>query len=114
MVMLIPFALLQFPDHLPNLKALASVAALGLMCTAFASLILYRMLLLYGSSRTSLVTYLLPPIALFYGVTLLGEEIHVNAAVGLVLILAGVALGSGIFGLTRGRRGEPGPETPPA
>jgi drug/metabolite transporter (DMT)-like permease len=114
LVMLTPFALLQFPDHLPSLKTLASVAALGLISTAFASLILYRMLVLYGSSRTSLVTYLIPPIALFYGVTILGEEIHLNAALGLALILAGVAFGSGALGLTRGRRGEASPQTPPA
>jgi drug/metabolite transporter (DMT)-like permease len=113
-LMLLPFALLQFPDHMPSWKALASVAALGLIGTAFATLILYRMLVLYGSSRTSLVTYLLPPMALFYGVTLLGEEIHLNAALGLVLILAGVALGSGAVRLVGRRRKESAPATPSA
>jgi drug/metabolite transporter (DMT)-like permease len=114
MLMLIPFALLQFPDHMPSWKALASVAALGLIGTAFATLILYRMLVLYGSSRTSLVTYLLPPMALFYGVTLLGEHIHLNAALGLVLILGGVALGSGAVQLMGRRRKAGAPATPPA
>jgi hypothetical protein len=64
---------------MPSWKALASVAALGLIGTSFATLILYRMLNTYGSSRTSLVTYLLPPMALFYGVTILDEQIHLNA-----------------------------------
>ncbi len=114
MAILIPFALLQLPDHMPSWKALASVAALGLIGTAFATLILYRMLVTYGSSRTSLVTYLLPPMALFYGVVLLGEEIHLNAALGLVLILAGVALGSGAVQLVGRRRKESAPATPPA
>jgi drug/metabolite transporter (DMT)-like permease len=103
MVILIPVALFQLPDHMPSWKALASVAALGLLGTAFATLILYRMLNTYGSSRTSLVTYLLPPMALFYGVTILDEQIHLNAVLGLVLILAGVALGSGLFQLGRSR-----------
>jgi drug/metabolite transporter (DMT)-like permease len=97
---------------MPGWKALASVAALGLIGTAFATLILYRMLNTYGSSRTSLVTYLLPPMALFYGVTILDEQIHLNAALGLLLILAGVALGSGVFKVVRGRRDEPAPATP--
>ena len=114
MAILIPFALLQLPDHMPSWKALASVAALGLIGTAFATLILYRMLVMYGSSRTSLVTYLLPPMALFYGVVFLGEEIHLNAALGLVLILAGVALGSGAVQLVGRRRKESAPATPPA
>jgi drug/metabolite transporter (DMT)-like permease len=114
MVMLFPIALFQLPDHMPSWKSLASVAALGLLGTAFATLILYRMLVVYGSSRTSLVTYLLPPMALFYGVTILGEQIHLNAALGLVLILAGVALGSGLFrlGRSRARAEEPAAATP--
>ena len=62
----------------------------------------------------TLVTYLLPPMALFYGVTILDEQIHLNAALGLVLILAGVALGSGILKVVRGRRDEPAPATPRA
>lgn len=114
MLMLVPIAVFQLPDHVPSWKALGSVAALGLLGTAFATLILYRMLNTYGSSRTSLVTYLLPPMALFYGVTILGEQIHLNAALGLVLILAGVALGSGVFRLVRRRHEEPAPATPPA
>ena len=114
MVILVPFALFQLPDHTPSWKSLASVAALGLLGTAFATLILYRMLNTYGSSRTSLVTYLLPPMALFYGVTILDEHIHLNAALGLVLILAGVALGSGLFQLarSRSRAEEPAAATP--
>ncbi|HEX5468887.1 MAG TPA: DMT family transporter [Gaiellaceae bacterium] len=114
MLMLLPLALFQLPDHAPSWKSLASVAALGLIGTAFATLILYRMLVAYGSSRTSLVTYLLPPMALFYGVTILDEEIHLNAALGLVLILAGVAFGSGVFRLARRRRRETAPATPHA
>src|SRR4029453_4980763 len=106
MVLVIPLSLFQLPATMPVWKALASVAALGLIGTAFATLILYRMLNTYGSSRTSLVTYLLPPMALFFGVTILGEEVHLNAALGLVLILAGVALGSGLLTLARARRDE--------
>jgi drug/metabolite transporter (DMT)-like permease len=113
MLMLLPIALLQLPGHMPSWKALASVAALGLLGTAFATLILYRMLNTYGSSRTSLVTYLLPPMALFYGVTILGEEIHLNSALGLVLILAGVALGSGFLRYVR-RRTASAPVAPRA
>jgi hypothetical protein len=52
--------------------------------------------------------------ALFYGVTILDEQIHLNAALGLVLILAGVAIGSGILKVVRGRRDDPAPATPRA
>jgi drug/metabolite transporter (DMT)-like permease len=107
---LLPFALVQLPDELPSWKALGSVAALGLAGTAFALIFFYRMLARYGASRASLVTYLLPPFALVYGVLLLDERITLNAALGLVLILGGVALGSGV--LRFARRREAAPATP--
>jgi drug/metabolite transporter (DMT)-like permease len=50
----------------------------------------------YGASRAALVTYLIPPVALVYGVSILGEPVTANAVAGLVLILGGVALGSGV------------------
>jgi hypothetical protein len=46
-----------------------------LLGTALAQLILYRSLRYHGAARTSLVTYLMPPIALFYGWLLLDEHL---------------------------------------
>lgn len=101
-LVLVPFALLQLPSHAPGWKPLASVLALALLGTALGQLILFRLLRLYGASRTTLVTYLLPPVALFYGALLLDEPVTAPALGGLVLILLGVALGSGV--LRPGRR----------
>ena len=100
-VVLAPFAAFQIPDSMPSAEALASVAALGILGTAIASLVLYRMLVAYGSARTTLVTYLLPAFALVYGAAFLDEKVTMNALLGLVLILGGVALGSGVFGPQR-------------
>jgi uncharacterized membrane protein len=91
---LLPFGLAQLPDSIPGWKVIGSVVALGVAGTAIGQLIYYRMIETDGSARTSLVTYLLPVTALFYGAGLLGEPITVEEIVGLVLILAGVALGS--------------------
>ena len=109
-VVLLPFALLQLPDELPGWKTFASVAALGVGGTAVALIFFYRMLVHYGASRASLVTYLLPPFALVYGVVFLDEEVTLNALLGLFLILTGVALGSGVVRLVRRR--EAAPATP--
>jgi drug/metabolite transporter (DMT)-like permease len=100
-VVLLPFGLLQLPAEMPGWKAIGSVLALAVLGTALAQLILYRMLRLHGSARVSLVTYLLPPIALFYGALLLDEPITASMLAGLVLILGGVALGSGAVRLQR-------------
>jgi drug/metabolite transporter (DMT)-like permease len=111
-LVLLPFALLQLPDHMPSWKALGSVAALGIAGTALALLFFYAMLNRYGASRASLVTYLLPPFALVYGVIFLDEQLALNALLGLALILAGVALGSGFLQLARRRAAAPATPRP--
>lgn len=93
-------ALLE-PPEAPSAAALGSLVALALLGTALAQLLLFRIIRLYGARRLSLVTYLMPGFALVYGALLLDEEITVAALVGLTLILAGVALGSGALGGTR-------------
>jgi drug/metabolite transporter (DMT)-like permease len=110
-VVLAPLAVLQAPGELPGWEALGSIAALGIGGTALAQLALYRMLRLYGASRTTLVTYLMPPTALLYGLVLLDERLSVASVGGLAVILAGVALGSGAVRLPRR---APAPATPPA
>ena len=95
-VFTLPFSLVQLPHHAPGWKSLGSAAALGVLGTGAAQLVLFRMLRLHGAARTSLVTYLLPPTALFYGAVLLGEPVTAAEAGGLALILLGVALGSGL------------------
>ncbi len=99
-VILLPLALASLPSHVPSWKALGSVAALGIAGTGFAQVVYYRLVRDCGSSRSSLVTYLLPPTALIYGVLLLGEPLTLPELAGLGLILAGVAFGSGLLGRT--------------
>ncbi len=92
---LLPLGIAQFPTHAPDLEAIASLLALTVLGTAFAQLILFRILRLYGSRKLSLVTYLMPGFAVVYGAVLLDEEISGAALIGLALILGGVALASG-------------------
>ena len=106
-LVLLPLALFQLPDEVPSSQALGSVAALGIVGTAIAYLFFYRMLATYGASRAALVTYLIPPIALAYGIVLLDERLTASALAGLVLTLAGVALASGLVGMARKREVAP-------
>ena len=100
-LILLPLALAQVPDRMPSLEAWASIAALTILGTAVAQLILYRTLRIHGSAKVSLVTYLMPGFAILYGALLLDEAITAAMLGGLVLILAGVALGSGAVKLPR-------------
>ena len=100
-LMLLPLALFQLPGATPSLEAVGSVAALAVLGTALALLFYYRMLTSYGATRASLVTYLIPPVAVVYGVTILDEPLTLGALLGLFCILGGVALGSGVFRYAR-------------
>ena len=51
------------PTQVPSAESIASLLALTIVGTAFAQLILFRMLRLFGSRRLSLVTYLIPGFA---------------------------------------------------
>ena len=101
MLILAPLAAFQFPTEVPSGRAIGSLLALTVLGTAFAQLVLFRMLRLHGSARLSLVTYLMPPIALVYGAVLLDEPVTAGALAGLALILGGVALGSGVVRVRR-------------
>lgn len=90
------------PGGSPTPEAVGSLLALALLGTALAQLLLFRIIRFYGARRLSLVTYLMPGFALAYGALLLDEKVTPAALGGLVLILAGVALGSGAIG--RGRQ----------
>jgi drug/metabolite transporter (DMT)-like permease len=100
-IALAPLGVAQAPTHAPGWKEWGSVLALAVLGTALAQIILYRVLRTDGAARVSLVTYLLPVTALFYGVTLLGEKLTVEELAGMALILGGVAFGSGAVRLPR-------------
>jgi drug/metabolite transporter (DMT)-like permease len=100
-IFLTPLGAIQAPSEFPSWGAIAAVLALALLGTVAGQLIFFRMIYRYGSARASLVVYLLPVTALLYGALLLGETVTMSAIVGLVLILTGTALGSGLLRLPR-------------
>ena len=100
-LLLLPWGLVDLPGHAPSWKPLASLLVLALAGTAFAQLLLFHVLRLHGAAKLSLVTYLMPPFAVFYGATVLGEPLRWSAIGGLALILLGVALGSGAVAVRR-------------
>jgi drug/metabolite transporter (DMT)-like permease len=100
-VVLAPLAIVEAPQRVPSWQALGSTAVLGIGGTAVAQVLFFRLLRLYGSSRSTLVSYVIPVMAVFYGVVFLGEAVRVSALAGLVLILLGVGLGSGGMRLSR-------------
>jgi drug/metabolite transporter (DMT)-like permease len=95
-LMLLPFAIAQPPDGLPGWKVTWSLLALGILGTGVAYVLYYALLAGAGASRSILITYLVPALALGYGAILLDEPVTVAAVAGLALVLGGVALGTGV------------------
>jgi drug/metabolite transporter (DMT)-like permease len=102
-LVLSPAGIVSAPSSMPGWKTLASVAVLGVIGTALAYLLFFALIAGAGAAYASLVTYLVPPVALAYGAIFLDESVGVTALIGLVLILGGVALGTGAKRLMRFR-----------
>jgi drug/metabolite transporter (DMT)-like permease len=87
-----PFAALTFPHHVPSVQVLLALAARGVVCTAAAFLVFFRLIAEVGPARATVITYVNPAVAVALGVAVLGE--HLTAAIGVsfVLILGGSVL----------------------
>ena len=88
-LVLAPFALFTLPGQMPDAQAIGAIVALGAGGTGIAFAIFYTLIADIGPGRASLVGYLAPGFAVFYGVTLLSEPLTVGSILGLLLILAG-------------------------
>jgi drug/metabolite transporter (DMT)-like permease len=104
----LPAGVVQAPHAWPGWRPVVSVVVLGVPLLGFAYLLFFALITGPGAAYASLVTYLIPPIALAYGAIFLGEHFGFLAFGGLILILGGVALGTGAVGLAslRARRAE--------
>jgi drug/metabolite transporter (DMT)-like permease len=100
---LLPIALLQLPSHFPSWEVTGAVLALAIGGTSLGYVLYYALLAGAGASRSILITYLVPALALGYGAVFLGEPVTGIAVGGLALVLAGVALGTGVVRTARGR-----------
>ena len=94
-VALLPLAAAGLPTEVPSGDALASILALGVVCTALGLVVFFLLIAEIGPSRASIITYVNPLVAVLLGVALLGEELGVVSVVGLALILGGSWLATG-------------------
>ena len=88
-----PPALLRLPASV-SADTVAAVATLAFVCTALAFLLFFALILEVGPSRSTVITYINPLVAVLLGVVLLGEPFTTGIAVGLPLILLGSVLGT--------------------
>ena len=102
----LPAGIVQAPSGTWHGETIASILVLGFVGTAIAYLLFFALIQRAGPNYATLVTYLVPPIALAYGAIFLGESFGRTAFVALALILAGVALATGSVRLASLRAGR--------
>jgi len=94
---------------MPSVQVLAALAALGVICTALAFLVFFRLIAEVGPARATVITYVNPAVAVALGVLVLGEHLTPAIIVSFAAILGGSVLatrpGSG--------RAHPGAKAPP-
>ena len=91
--------LLMWPAQAPSLKAWGALLALGILCTAVAYVLFFRLIEQLGPARAITVTFTIPVFAVFYGVTLLGETVTTWMLFCGVIVLCGTALATGLVKL---------------
>ena len=92
--LMLPLALLvdqPWALQAPSLTSVLAVVGLGLICTAFAYLIFFRILRSAGATNLALVTFLIPVSALLLGALVLGEAVTAPEILGMAMIGLGLA-----------------------
>ena len=104
-----PAAALTWPSVMPSARVLGSLAGLGVLCTAIAFVLFFKLIAEVGPARATVITYVNPAVAVALGVSVLGEPLTPAIVAAFVLILTGSVLAT-----RSGRpRPEPAPDTPP-
>lgn len=75
---------------MPPLTTVLAVLALALVSTAYGYILFFRIMARAGATNTSLVTLLVPPSALLFGLVFLGERLDATDVGGMTLIAAGL------------------------
>ncbi len=91
----LPIGAAQAPSEAWHGETIMAILVLGFVGTAIAYLLFFALIQRAGPNYATLVTYLVPPIALFYGAVFLGESFGAIDFASLGLILVGVALATG-------------------
>lgn len=76
---------------LPSASTLTALLGLGLLSTALAYLLFFRLLASAGATNIALVTFLIPVMAIALGVVVLGERLEPRHLLGMAMIGLGLA-----------------------
>lgn len=96
-LVLLPPALWLWPAQMPAPGLWAAVIALGVLCTALAYILFFRLIAHVGPSRAASVAFLIPVFATLWGGIFLGETLALQTIAGGTVVLLGTALALGLI-----------------
>ena len=76
----------------PSLEALGAITALALACTALGYVLYFRLIDSAGATNATLVTLLVPPVAILLGALFLGELLTGTQFIGFAVTALGLAV----------------------
>lgn len=88
-VLLVPLIPLWPPAGMPTLGVVASIVALGVVCSGIAFLLYFRLIADIGATGALTVTYLIPLFGVLWGVLFLGETLSASMLAGGALVVLG-------------------------
>jgi drug/metabolite transporter (DMT)-like permease len=93
-VVMVPVALAMegLPSLALSVTTWGAIAYIAVVATAGAYLLYYRVLAMAGAGNLLLCTLMIPPVALFLGVAVLGEDLSPQALAGFGLIALGLGV----------------------
>ncbi|MGW5650277.1 DMT family transporter [Streptomyces humi] len=100
-----PAAAVTWPAALPSTNALLSLLALGVLCTAVAFVAFLELIKEIGPTRSTVITYVNPAVAVAAGALFLDESFTPTIAASFALILTGSVLAT----MASASKGAPDP-----
>src|SRR3954469_21843013 len=85
----------------PDAEAIFSILWLGVFGSGIAYLLVFRLFTNWGATRTTLISYVIPPVGIALGFLVLNEPIDARIILGTGLVVAGVGLVNSKFGRRR-------------
>lgn len=88
-ILFAPIAVVTWPSTPIPTSAWVSVVILGAICSALAFIVFFALIAEVGPSRTTLITYINPVVAVILGIVILAEPLTLGMVAALPLILLG-------------------------
>ena len=96
-VIVLPGAVLAWPDEPVSVLAWTSVITMGVASTALAYILYFRLIANVGPTRAIAVTYLVPVFAMLFGAMFIAEQVTVIMIIACAVIFLGTALATGML-----------------